>query len=160
MKDIFIDNNIAKNFKNPADENYKNLINWLKTGKNSSEDKKDGSFLVVSPQLLKEYYSSNRGNFGESIITIIDILTKENRLNRISNSQIKAFVFSSNIEKRLAKTKMNIEDYIHLKSILLSKRKIGIIIDEKLHEAVNQYQKVDGIQPMAVKRPEQIDYKL
>ena len=29
MKDIFIDNNIAKNFGNPMDEEYQKLIRWL-----------------------------------------------------------------------------------------------------------------------------------
>ena len=29
MKDIFIDNNVASRFKNPADEEYKKLLNWI-----------------------------------------------------------------------------------------------------------------------------------
>jgi hypothetical protein len=42
MKDIFIDNNIAKNFTLPYDDSYKNLLAWLY---------QEGA-LVVSQKLL------------------------------------------------------------------------------------------------------------
>ena len=31
LKDLFIDNNVAKNFANPLDPEYKKLIQWLMT---------------------------------------------------------------------------------------------------------------------------------
>lgn len=149
MKDIFIDNNVASRFKNPADEEYKKLMNWIT----------EKGHLVISQKLLKEYYSSNRGNFGQSIITIIDRLTRENRLVRIENVQLKSFTFPSHIEKKINKLRMNIEDYDHLKTIVLSNRKIGIIIDEKLRLSVKDYPIIDKIKPQAVSRPEDIDYE-
>lgn len=149
MKDIFIDNNVASRFKNPADEEYKKLLNWIT----------EKGHLVLSQKLLKEYISSNRGNFGQSIITVIDRLTRENRIARIENTQLKTFFFPSHIEKKINKLRMNIEDYDHLKAIILSNRKIGIVIDEKLRLSVNDYPNIDGIKPQAVSRPEQIDYE-
>ena len=47
MKDIFIDNNVASRFKNPADEEYKKLLNWIT----------EKGHLVLSQKLLKEYIS-------------------------------------------------------------------------------------------------------
>ena len=86
-------------------------------------------------------------------------MTRENRIVRIENTQLKAFSFPSHIEKKINKLRMNIEDYDHLKAIIISNRKIGIVIDEKLRLSVNDYPSIDGIKPQAVSRPEQIDYE-
>ena len=45
MKDIFIDNNVAKHFSPPITPSYKTFISWLY---------KEGA-LVVSQKLLNEY---------------------------------------------------------------------------------------------------------
>ena len=44
IKDLFVDNNIAKNFKNPADPHYEKLIKWLF----------EEGHLVLTQKLLKE----------------------------------------------------------------------------------------------------------
>lgn len=144
-KDIFIDNNIAKNFKNPADPEYQKLMGWLF---------KEGH-LVITQKLLLEYHASNQGNFGQSIFTIIDQLTRDGRLVAISNEEMKAVKFPKRLDEKCLKLN---KDYWHLKAILLSNRKIAIIIDKAFRDAVNSHPKFDGIQASAVARPEEIDY--
>ncbi|MGM9510973.1 hypothetical protein ACS5NO_24780 [Larkinella sp. GY13] len=144
--DIFIDNNVAKNFKNPLDPHYKKLVEWLF----------EKGHLVLSQKLLKEYLSSNRGNWGQSILTIISRLTKDERLVFISNEQMENLRFTKVTERRLT---CNAEDRWHLKTILLSHRKIAVIIDVALRNDVNNHANHEGIKPQAVSRPEEIDYE-
>ena len=144
--DIFIDNNVAKNFKNPIDPHYKRLVEWLF----------EKGHLVLSQKLLQEYHSSNRGNWGQSIIAIINHLTKEERIVPISNEQMHNLRFSKVAEKRLT---CNAEDRWHLKAVLLSHRKIAVIIDVALRNDVNNHPNFDGVKPEAVSRPEEIDYE-
>ena len=55
-KDLFIDNNIAKNFSNPQDEEYIKLTKWLINFDSSDIENKDNyAHLVVSKKLLGEY---------------------------------------------------------------------------------------------------------
>ena len=145
IKDLFVDNNVAKNFKNPADPEYQKLMVWLF---------KEGH-LVLTPKLLAEYHSSNQGNFGQSIITIINQLTISGRLVRISTEEMKAVKFPKRLDEKCLKLN---KDYWHLKAILLSNRKIAIIIDKAFRDAVNNHPKFDGVQACAVARPEEIDY--
>lgn len=146
IKDLFVDNNVAKNFKNPADPQYEKLIQWLY----------DEGHLVLSQKLLKEYHDSNRGNYGQSILSIIDRLTKDERIVMISNEQLKALTFPKKLEEKCLQLN---KDYWHLKAILLSNRKMGIIIDKAFREAVNNHPIFEGVKPQAVARPEEIDYE-
>jgi hypothetical protein len=59
-KDIFIDNNIAKNFTNPLDPEYVKLIKWLLAYDEVPEGSPDyiNAHLAVSKKLLVEYYRS------------------------------------------------------------------------------------------------------
>lgn len=146
IKDIFIDNNVAKNFKNPVDPHYKKLIDWLyETG-----------HLVLSQKLLKEYHDSNRGNWGQSIITIINRLTKDERLVSISNDQMESLRFPKRLDEKYQRLN---KDYWHIKAILLSNRKVAIIIDSAFREAINAHPKHESIKAFAVSRPEEIDYE-
>ncbi|MCY7360421.1 MAG: hypothetical protein LH609_23775 [Rudanella sp.] len=146
IKDLFVDNNIAKNFKNPADPEYERLIKWLF----------EKGHLVLTQKLLKEYHDSNRGNYGQSILSIIARLTKEERIVMISNEQLEILRFSKTIDKKCLKLN---KDYWHLKAILLSNRKMAVIIDKAFRDAVNCHPKHEGIQACAVARPEEIDYE-
>ncbi|CAN5244421.1 hypothetical protein BH09BAC4_BH09BAC4_49670 [soil metagenome] len=146
IKDLFVDNNVAKNFKNPADPEYQKLMTWLF---------KEGH-LVLTPKLLAEYHSSNQGNFGQSITTIINQLTISGRLVRISTEEMKAIKFSKRLDEKCLKLN---KDYWHLKAILLSNRKIAIIIDKAFRDAVNNHPKFEGVQASAVVRPEELDYQ-
>lgn len=146
IKDLFVDNNVAKNFKNPADPAYQRLMKWLFTA----------GYLVITPKLLAEYHASNQGNFGQSIFTIIDQLTRDGRLVKISTEEMKAVKFPKRLNEKCLKLN---KDYWHLKAILLSNRKMAIIIDKAFRDAVNNHPKFNDIQACAVSRPEEIDYE-
>jgi hypothetical protein len=141
MKDIFIDTNIAKNFKNPIDPEYKKLLAWLRTS----------GVWVVNQKLLVEY-----GRTNQTILVLINELQKQGRLVKVEKSELDSIKFRKAYKKSL---KSNGEDWVHLKTIWLSVRKIGIVIDNGLREDVNSSPIRDGIQPRAVARPEQIDYE-
>jgi hypothetical protein len=51
-KDIFIDNNIAKNFSNPLDPDYKKLIKWLREFNDDDPKIHNNAYLMVSNKLL------------------------------------------------------------------------------------------------------------
>lgn len=141
MKDFFIDTNIAKNFSNPLDPEYKRLILWLK----------DEGVWVVNQKLLVEY-----GRTNQNIIVLTNLLLRQGRLVKIEKAQLEEIKFSKAFEKKL---RSNSEDWPHLKTIWLSVRKIGIIIDEGLRIDVNQSPRQNGVQPCAFPRPEHIDYE-
>jgi len=146
IKDLFVDNNVAKNFKNPADPEYRKLMDWLF---------REGH-LVLTQKLLIEYLSSNQGNFGQSIITIVNQLTIEGRIVKLSTDELKALTFKKKLDEKCLKLN---RDYWHLKAILLSNRKTAIIIDKAFRDAVNSHPKYEGVQACAVARPEEIDYE-
>lgn len=139
--DLFIDTNVAKNFKNPLDPEYKKLVQWLRYK----------GCWVVSKKLLVEYGRSN-----QNIVVLTDLLQRQGRLKTIDNEAHNKLVFTKLTERRLT---CNAEDRWHLKTILLSHRKIAIIIDVALRNDVNNHPMQEGIKPQAVARPEEIDYE-
>lgn len=152
-KDIFIDNNVTKNFTNPMDPEYKKLVSWLMR---NHEEKSQNAYLVVSNKLLSEYYSSNRhANRGTNIVVIIGTLQKEGRLIKISNSALKEFKrihFTKKVQRRLTCNRSD-RDYIPV--VLLSERKYALTIDDNFrHDLVN----FPGFRAVAEKRPELIPY--
>jgi hypothetical protein len=143
MKDIFVDNNVAKNFCNPMSQDYKDLIEWLK---------KHGS-LVVSDKLLGEYSSSTSHAYSlTNIGVIVDHLTRAGRLNKIGKPALRAFGIPRRVEKTL---RSNREDWVHLKTVLLSFRKIAISRDKKLRYDIENFPRYHAI---AVARPSDINY--
>ncbi len=140
-KDIFIDTNIAKNFNNPLDPEYRKLLKWLK----------DEGFWVMNQKLLIEY-----GRTNQNVIVLVNELQRKGRLVSFSKTDLAAIRFSKSYEKQL---RSNSEDWHHLKTIWLSDRKIAIIIDEGLRYDVNCSPKQNGITPWAVSRPEGVDYQ-
>ncbi len=128
-KDLFIDNNIAKNFSNPLDPEYKKLIRWLQ--KYDPAHKANNAALVVSNKLLVEYTAtSGMSKSPTNIGTIIDRLTRQGRLNKISNRDIKEFKrlkFSKKVVRHLT---CNSKDRDHIPVILLSIRKYALSLDE------------------------------
>lgn len=128
MKDIFIDNDIATNFLNPPTDSFKDLINWIKDFK--SDDITANAYLVVSIKLLKEYLSSNRACFHEnSIVQLVNKLTREGRLNNFSNKQIADFKkehFTKSVHRKLT---CNAKDRDHIPIILMSSRKMALSND-------------------------------
>jgi hypothetical protein len=103
LKDIFIDNNIAKNFSNPLDPEYKKLIKWLMRYDGTKPE--FNAYLVVSNKLIGEYLRTARDALSPTNITIIiSKLSREGRLIKVSNQAIKEFKqkhFKSKVVKRL-----------------------------------------------------------
>lgn len=128
-KDIFIDNNIACRFSNPMDPEMKKLIAWIQK---YNKDSDENAILVVSQKLLNEYLASCKGAYGKTSIPIIlDQLTREGRLSKISNNEIKEFkarYFTKQVENRL---RSNQEDRNHIPVALLSERKFVLTRDDK-----------------------------
>lgn len=141
MNDIFFDTNLAHNLINPTSPEYRDFLNWLY---------KDGA-LVISNKLEVEY---GRGN--QNLIVIIDGLTKNGRINRITNRQLQEYCIPKRIENRLLSNKA---DRNNIKCIVLSNRKMGIIADNNLLKDINNYPRLNKIKPTAANRPSEIDYK-
>jgi hypothetical protein len=146
-KDIFIDNNIAKNFSNPMDEEYITLIRWLMLG---------NAYLVVSNKLLMEYgrtvsYTSG----GSNIFIIIDKLTREGRLIKITNIEIKEFKREHFTKKVIKTLRSNKEDRDHIPVVLLSHRKYALSLDNHfIYDLVH----FPGFTVRAERRPENLPY--
>ncbi|HLP47450.1 MAG TPA: hypothetical protein VK186_17850 [Candidatus Deferrimicrobium sp.] len=154
-KDIFIDNNIAKNFCNPMDPEYKKLIAWLM--KNNPTDSSGNAYLVVSNKLLAEYNRSvSFSTSASSIPIIIDRLTREGRLIKVNNTAIKEFqrrCFSKKIQKNL---RSNLEDQDHIPVVLLSDRKYALSLDEDFIYDLTHF---PGFRARVEKRPEKLPYE-
>lgn len=135
-KDIFIDNNVTKHFKNPMTLEYSDLYNWLIT--NVKEDPKRNAFIVITQKLLNEYNRSNQNAYlAPNIIYIIDLLQKQGRWNHIKNNEIKAFRDKNYTNKNLKKI-LSTNDLDHIPAILISDRKMALSEDVNLlHDIKN-----------------------
>ncbi len=162
MKDIFIDTNIAKNFSNPMDQEYIKLIEWLQNYdevavNEESIEKGEFAHLVVSKKLLVEYYSSARNaSSNTSIPIIIDQLTRQGRLNSLSNQQIKHFKaihFNKAIEKKF---QSNEKDQNHIPIILMSNRKMALTLDQNFKKDLENF---SGYTVKVEKRPQDLNYQ-
>lgn len=157
MKDIFIDNDVtSKHFSNPIDEDYKNLIDWLRTFNNDVEN---DAHLVLSNFLLREYHESNKNpNSQTNIISIIDEMIKNNRIQRISNKDIKDFQTRHFTKKNLKNLTSNAKDRNHIPAVLLSERKMALSEDTRF---LNDLLQFSGFKPIVAFSPnlEKLPYK-
>jgi uncharacterized membrane protein len=158
-KDIFIDNNIASRFKNPADPEYIKLRNWLMLYREIKEGEEDtNAHLVVSNKLLNEYSRSNQNiKDGQNIILIIGRLQREGRLIKIDNQAIKDFQQEHFTKKTVKLLSCNQEDRDHIPVVLLSERKYALSIDDAFVYDLLNFPK---FQALACKRPEEMPYHL
>ncbi len=161
MKDIFIDNNIAKNFANPMDTEYKILIQWLmKYDEDEDPEKVDCAFLVLSNKLLHDEYMKSSYECTEltGIQAIVNLLTEQGRINFFSNQQIKEFQkkhFTKTLETELNLKRLG-KDRNHIPIVLLSNRKYAIAIDKGFRYALLNFPRFKAT---VVSRPEELDYK-
>ena len=153
-RDILIDNNVTKNFGNPLDSEYKKLVAWLI--RHNADHPLNDAYLAVSNKLLCEY--SRTSGYSQSltnITVIVDILTREGRLNKISNSLIKKFkskFFRKYVVQRLT---CNPSDWDHISVVMLSDRKYALSLDANFRSDVNNF---PGFSALAAKRPQDIPY--
>ena len=87
---------------------------------------------------------------------IIHILTIEDRLNIISNNDIKEFKRRYYTKKNTKKLTCNLEDRELLPAILLSNRKIAIVRDNDFCNDINNF---PGFDATATKSPKGLKYK-
>lgn len=137
MSSIVIDTCVLRLYDAPLDPIYTKLFRWVE---------KDGT-LYVSKKLLNEYIGT--GNLKIQIL-LGELVkhTEKKRLVQLSKAQIEAFTG----DKRYKYT-CNSEDIYHSKLVFLSPRKKLISQDKGILSNVNGFNKVDGIQPAAVKHP-------
>ncbi|WP_412560843.1 hypothetical protein [Winogradskyella sp. MIT101101] len=162
MKDIFIDNNVAKNFATPLDPHYKDLIKWINTFDKELVEKEpdkilDYAHLVVSQKLLVEYLKSSRDcSKPNAIPSIINRLQIQGRIQKKTKTEIEDFqkqYFSKKIEKGLLSNK---EDHCHIVCVLISSRKLCLTYDENLTTDLEEF---PGHNASVEKRPEKLNYK-
>lgn len=157
-KDLFIDNNIAKNFSNPQDKEYIKLTEWLLKFDSADVENKDNyAHLVVSKKLLGEYNRTSMNAKSDTAIpSIIDKLTREGRLIAISNQQIKDFqstYYSKRVKRNL---RSNSEDKEHIPLVLLSDRKFALLLDDNFKYDLEHFV---GFVVRVEKRPENLPYE-
>ncbi|WP_430907503.1 hypothetical protein [Maribacter sp. 2-571] len=162
MNDIFIDNNIAKNFATPIDPHYKELIQWINEFDKDLVEKEpekllDYAHLVVSQKLLVEYLNSSRDcSKPNAIPSIISRLQIQGRLQKKSKTEIEDFkneFFTKRIEKSLLS---NQEDHPHIVCVLISNRKLCLTYDDNLTADLKDF---PGFTVRVEKRPESLNYK-
>ncbi|HEY6153004.1 MAG TPA: hypothetical protein VIW07_04620 [Candidatus Udaeobacter sp.] len=144
-KDIFVDNTVAKNFCNPLDPEYKEFIRWLFF---------QGS-LVVSNKILAEYNRTCSGSRSPSnILAVIAAQTRRGRLRKFQNAELATIQFSKG---QVRKLRRNAEDYLHIKLVILSRRRLALTNDQNFAWDVNNF---PGVAGRASNRPEKLPYRI
>lgn len=147
MKDIFVDNNIAKNFATPKDVEYKKFIDWLiKRG-----------YLVASIKLIHEYNRTCSGSYScTSIVVILNRLISDKRIrifSRIEIANFKRIYYKSSVRRILRSGYLDRE--YHIPTVLMSNRKYALVNDNDFkYDLVN----FPGFTVSAEKRPEDLPY--
>lgn len=155
VKDIFIDNNVAKNFANPLDPEYKKLIEWLM--RFDGNNLPINAHLVVSQKLLVEYISSAGAAYSATNITvIINKLTREGRLVKIGSQVIKDFQRAHFTSKVIRSFKCNRKDRDHIPLVLLSYRKYALSLDQNFSRDLINF---PGFVVRVESRPENLPYE-
>lgn len=142
--DILIDNNIAKNFANPMDSHYKELVQWLL----------DEGSLAVCNYLLSEYNrTSQESTSRTNICLVVNLHTTTGRINKIDNKKLKAFGIPKATRKRLL---LHEKDIPLLKTVLLSDRKLALTRERTLEASINNYPRGNAT---AARRPQDLMYR-
>ena len=154
MKDLFIDNNVARCFANPIDPEYKRLLAWLRRYDETSP--LDCAHLVVSNKLICEYMRTCQlSSSPTSIVAIVDMHTRQGRLQKRSSKDIKEFRrvhYKPHVEKSL---RCKGDDRDHVATVLMSFRKMALVRDKGLRHDINSF---PGFRAIAVPRPQDLDY--
>jgi len=143
MKDIIVDNTVAKNFSNPLDPNYKEFIRWLS----------NTGVLVVTQRLIAEYSRTCAASGSNtSMPVLIDHLQRNGRLKKFSNTMLRNFRFTERIRRSL---RSNGEDHDTIKAVMLSVRKFALSHDTNLRHDINKF---PGHRARAERRPQDLPY--
>lgn len=143
MKDILVDNTVAKNFCNPLDSNYKTFIAWLL----------EHGYLVVTQRLLSEYLSASAASASStSMPALINHLLRNGRLRKFNKSTLGAFRFTSRVRRSL---RSNRSDHDSIKAVMLSYRKFALSHDKNFRYDINHF---PGYAARAERRPQDLPY--
>ena len=143
-KDILVDNCIAKNFCNPASQEYKDFIKWLR----------DEGTLVVTNRLIADYNRATAQSGSPSnICYLVALLQSKGRLLAYSKTQLATLEFPKRVTKRLRSNK---DDWDQVKAVVLSPRKYAITLDANFAKDVNSF---PGVTARAELRPSKIPYR-
>lgn len=137
MSSVVIDTCVLRLYNNPLDPVYAELFDWLN----------DTGVLYVNNKLLNEYVGTGNRNIDVLLMKLVKD-GKNKRLVKIGKDKIESFL----LDKHYNYT-CNKEDQYHSKMVFLSPRKKLISQDKKIVNDVNNFKKVDGIQPEAVSHP-------
>ncbi|MCB9227162.1 MAG: hypothetical protein H6578_08365 [Chitinophagales bacterium] len=151
-KDIFIDNNIAKNLTNPLSEEYRELKDWLIQFDEKNIDK--CAVLVLSQKLIVEYISTSDFSYKQNISVIIELMRNQKRTNEFKNIEIKSFQDKYYTKK--LKLRSNQKDQNHIPIVLMSDRKMAITLDKKFKYDLDNF---PGFTTETAKKPSELDYK-
>lgn len=144
MDDIFIDNRASHNFKNPMTPEYREFYNWLLTK----------GVLLLSHKIINEYNRSNNGCSKDSnILSIITDLHAKSRTKMIKNNQIEDF--KNKHKRHFRNCRCNNADRFHIPVIMLSDRKLALIIDIDFCHDVNNF---PGYNATAKDNPSNLNY--
>jgi len=142
-KDIFVDNNIAKNFCNPMDPAYKTFIKWLIAE----------GHLVLTNKIINEYMRTCASNTSDSnMAVIVGKLIADGRANFINNEKLKELKIKPKVKKGL---RSNVQDHDHIKAVILSVRKMAVCGDINLCYDLSNF---PGLTATVSHRPENVPY--
>jgi len=155
MKDIFIDADIANTFANTQDSHKVELIEWLLKNKDA--------YLVISNALRGEYINGNTDcDKIYSIRCIYFELQKEDRINPISNEEIKKFQQQFFNWGTITCKRKGSHDPEHIACIFLSNRRMAIVKDGKFHKDLLNFhpkKKVKGQKLIVTDCASKLNYK-
>jgi len=133
-KDIVVDANVMRLYDKPKDPIFVSLFTWIKTR----------GVLTVSQKLVKQYADIGKPH----IMTLLNKLNRDGRLNPIDKSQLSAFTADRHFNYTC-----NFKDLFLARTVFLSHRKRCITFDKKLLYDINAFKKVDRIRPCACRSP-------
>lgn len=152
MKDLFIDNNLAKNFCTPIDKEFKKLLEWIQNNEEKNNTNKHA--LVISAKLFNEYVASTgHSKSPTNIVFLVNTLIAQGRIKKITNQQIKDF--KATHYKKSLKLLSNAKDQDHIPTVFLSDRKYVLTADKNFTSDLTTF---PGFTALVSKRPENLPY--
>lgn len=155
LKDIFIDNDtLVHNFTVSASNDYKKLMEWLKQYDEDSPE--DNAYLIISNKFQAEYGRSfAHAGPDNTVVAIIDQLTREERLKKKDNREIRIFMQEHFKNRVVRNLRSNRQDWDHIAVVMLSNRRYALTADNNLCYDINHFQ---GFDALAACDPQHIPY--
>ena len=143
MKDIVIDTSAIGCFENPPDKEFKLFLTWIET---------EGAMTVSIP-ILMEMKCAIQSSKNSFLSTIINILLSDGRLYVKKEPEINSFDFT---RSRLREFRSNKKDWVHIKLVMISGRKLCLSKDRNLRHDINLY-RIHGAH--AAEHPKDLAYQ-